>query len=165
MNKHESMRGYFSFELHKLMGEKKDVFLLVGDLGYGIFNQHRLDYPDRFINTGAAEQTLLDMAVGLAYGGKIPVVYSITPFLLYRPFETLRTYINHEKLNVKLIGSGRNRDYEHDGISHWSEDDRDILAQLPNIKQFYPETKEDVTFKLIKEVLESKDPTYINLRR
>ena len=34
----------------------------------------------------------------------------------------IRNYVNYEKIPVKLIGSGRDRDYEHDGISHWSDD-------------------------------------------
>ena len=99
MKKHESMRGYFAFELLQQMKDNKDIILLLGDLGYMMFDKHRELFPNRVINTGAAEQAMMDMAVGLAYEGKIPVVYSITPFLLCRPFETIRTYINHEKIS------------------------------------------------------------------
>jgi len=29
-----------------------------------------------------------------------------------------------------LVGSGRNKDYIHDGISHWAEEDKKIMAIL-----------------------------------
>lgn len=165
MTRHESQRGYFAAALHQVMENNPDVWLLLGDLGYKVFDQHRLDFPERVINVGAAEQAMLDMAVGLASEGKIPVCYSITTFLLYRPFETLRTYINYERLNVKLIASGRDRDYAHDGISHWSNDDRLFLEPLYAIDAHWPETKEEITHEFIKELIETPKPVYINLTR
>lgn len=158
------MRGYFAYELSKLMSNK-DIYLLFADLGYAMLDSIREKYPERSINTGASEQTMLDMAVGLAYEGKIPVVYSITPFLLYRPFETIRTYINHEKLGVKLIGGGRDRDYEHDGISHFAHDDREIMRVFRNIRMYHPESKEEITKEFVKGIILSSDPVYLNLKR
>jgi transketolase C-terminal domain/subunit len=54
---------------------------------------------------------MIGAATGMAMEGKIPVVYSITPFLLYRPFVFLRNYLHHENIPVKLVGGGRNKDY------------------------------------------------------
>lgn len=164
MKKHESQRGWFAYELHKQMTLNDKVWLLVGDLGYKVFDQIREDYPKRFVNTGAAEQSLLDITVGLAQDGKIPFVYSITPFLIYRPFETLRTYINHENTNVKLIGSGRDDDYKHDGFSHDATDVDLFLDNLPNIQQFYPETKEEIPL-LIKDMVAHHGPQFLSLKR
>jgi transketolase len=137
----------------------------MGDLGYGMFDEIRERFPDRAINTGAAEQALVDIGVGLALEGKIPVCYSITPFILYRPFETLRTYINHEKLAVKLIGGGRDKDYQHDGISHWSTDDRDFMQHFKNIESYWPEDKEEITHNFVEKLLTNDKPVYLNLRR
>lgn len=161
---HPSMRGHFSFELYKAMSQDKRIWLLVGDLGYSVFDNHRDDFPDRFINTGAAEQSLLDIACGLAMSGKIPFCYSITPFLIYRPFETIRTYINHEKLNVKLIGSGRDKDYAHDGFSHDATDVKYTLEHMRNIKQYYPEEKEFIP-KIIENMVASEQPMFLSLKR
>jgi len=164
MKKHESMRGYFAYRLHTLM-EDENIYLLYGDLGYGMLDQLIEDYPERCINTGAAEQVMLDIAIGLALEDKIPVVYSITPFLLYRGFESLRTYINHEKIKVKLIGGGRDYDYKHDGISHFAHDDQLFMQHFENIKSFYPSRKEDLTYNFVREVLYNDKPTYLNLKR
>jgi transketolase len=158
------MRGYFAFELYKQMKLNPKIWLLTGDLGYAMFDYIREDFPDRFINCGAAEQAMMDIACGLAIEGKIPFVYSITTFLLYRPFETIRTYINHEKLNVKLIASGRDKDYTHDGISHWSEDAKNILTCLPNVRPYWPEDKSEVP-EIMQKVLTSNLPDFISLRR
>lgn len=158
------MRPTFFKELYKQMTLNDNIWALTGDLGYIGFDEIRDNYPKRFINCGAAETAMMDIAVGLAYDGKIPFVYSITPFLLYRPFEVLRTYINHEKLNVKLVGSGRDKDYIHDGISHWSEDAKQILDCLPNIVQYWPQDKSEIP-DLVKKMVEVNQPQFISLKR
>ena len=148
----------------KHMHKNENIFVITADLGYAMFDQIRENYPARFINVGAAEQTMLDMAVGIAMEGKIPFCYSITPFLLYRGFETIRNYINHESVPVKLVGSGRGRDYLHDGFSHWADEDRDIMDNFDNIISFYPKDKERIPF-LLDLMIKSKKPAYLNLKR
>ena len=101
------MRKEFAKILHQEMSSNEDIVVLTGDLGYGLWDKIKIDYPDRFWNVGSSEQLMMGMASGMAMDGKIPFVYSITPFLLYRPFEFIRNYVDHEKLPVKLIGGGR----------------------------------------------------------
>ena len=104
------MKKQFFDRMDKIMTENIDVYLLMVGLGYPRVSEFLLKYPDRAFNTEASEQTAFDIAVGLALGGKIPFVYTITPFL-FRGWETIRSYINYQKLNVKLVGVGRNNDY------------------------------------------------------
>ena len=162
--RHHSMRGWFAYELYKQMAKNDKIWLVVGDLGYKMFDYISRDFPQRFINTGASEQAMMGIAVGLSLEGKIPIVYSITTFLLYRPFETIRNYINHEKIPVKLIGSGRDKDYAHDGISHWAEEDRKIIRIFKNIKAKWPEKMEEIS-SLLDDMIKSDKPWYVNLRR
>lgn len=162
--KHDSMRGWFSWELHHHMVSNHKIWVITGDLGYGMFDRIRDDFPKHFINVGSAEQAMIGIGVGLALEGKIPLVYSITPFLLYRPFETIRNYINREKIPVKLIGSGRGKDYFYDGFSHWAEEDRKVMELFPNIIPFWPKTKEEIP-KLLPEILFNNQPVYLNLSR
>lgn len=158
------MRRTFSDEVYKLMKQNEDVFVLVGDLGYMVWDMVRKEFPERFINTGAAEQSMLDIAVGLSLSGKIPIVYSITPFLLWRPAETIRTYINHEKIKVIMVGSGRDKDYLHDGFSHDASDDKVLMGLFKNIKSIHPEDKKEVP-DIVKEIIDADGPVYINLRK
>ena len=158
------MRKEFMRELVKRAGINKNIWLLTGDLGYGILDEFRDKYPERFIQCGASEQAMLDIAVGLAYEGKLPFVYSITTFLVYRGFETIRTYINHENLPVKLIGSGRDKDYAHDGWSHDATDVRKFLDPFDNLEQFWPIDEKYIP-EMLDEMIKNKKPSFISLRR
>ena len=158
------MRKEFFVYLYELMKQNPKIVAITGDLGYIGFDKIRDEFPDRFINTGAAEMAMMDIAVGLALQGKIPVVYSITPFLLYRPFEVIRTYINHEKIPVIMIGSGRDKDYAHDGFSHDASDDSEFMQHFKNIESHWPPTVESMK-QVFDWALEGKRPFYINLKR
>ena len=158
------MRKQFSERLHIEMSQNQNIVLLTGDLGYGLWDRIKIDYPNRFYNVGSAEQLMLGMASGMAMEGKIPIVYSITPFLLYRPFEIIRNYVDHEKLPVKLVGGGRDKDYGYLGFSHWASEDREVMKVFKNIKTLHPDTVEEMndSFSM---VTDPKIPLYINLRR
>lgn len=158
------MRYKFAELLEKAMEKNKNIFFLTGDLGFKIFDNILEKYPDRAYTIGASEQLMLGMAVGLADSGKIPFVYSITPFLLYRPFEIIRTYVNHEHSNVKMIGCGRNDDYSHDGFTHFAGDDIEILSSLKNIKTFHPSDQDELILNF-EELLNNDSPSYLNLFR
>ena len=76
------MRKQFSQILHDKMGKDERIFLITGDLGYGLWDKIRIDFPERFCNFGSSEQLMVAAAAGLATEGYIPVVYSITPFVI-----------------------------------------------------------------------------------
>lgn len=162
--KKETMRNYFAHHLYKKMAEDKDIYLITADLGFGMFDDIRSDFPNRFINTGAAEHLALGMAVGLALSGKRPFVYSITPFLLARPYEVIRNYVNKECLPIVLVGSGRDDDYKHDGFSHYAYDAKYILDNFDNIAEFWPDGNKGIG-RIIDEVCELEVPSFISLRR
>jgi transketolase len=100
----------------------------------------------------------------MALSGKRPFVYSITSFLLYRPFETIRNYISHERIPVRMVGSGINKDYAHDGFSHWSEEAKSILDLFPSIMQHWPEDQSDIE-KCVKSMVSEDKPSFIGLKR
>ena len=158
------MRQTFAECLLKEAKKNKDIYLLTADLGWGMWNQFRDELPNQFFNIGASEQAGIGIAVGLALKGKIPFVYSITPFLLWRPAETIRLYLNHEKIPVNLCGSGRDKDYKDDGISHDSTDIRELLRTWPNIHQHWPEDKDTIA-GLVEGMIECKSADFISLKR
>lgn len=156
------MRKQFADWLHEQMGRDPRLRLVTADIGYGLWNQIRLDYPHQFIDVGAAEQLQIGVGAGLALAGLKPVCYSITPFLLYRPFEWLRNLLHTDGIPVKLVGGGRDRDYGTLGATHWAEDDERILATLPNIRMFKPATADPLIFR---EFLNHHGPAYLNLAK
>jgi transketolase len=146
------------------MSVNPNIRVVTADLGFGVLDHIRNAYPDRFYNVGAAELLMIGVAIGMAEEGLTPVCYSMSSFLLYRPFEFLRNYVDYEKVNIKLLGSGRDKDYSHDGISHWAHDDHKVLAALPNIESYRPldlaELERDFS-----SWINSDSPAYLNLTR
>lgn len=158
------MRQRFGELIRQAMDLDPRIWLISGDLGFGVLDSVRQAHPDRFCNVGAAEQLMLGTAVGLAHSGLIPVCYSITPFVIFRPYEYLRNYLDHERCAVKLVGAGRGRDYGHLGFSHWADDANRALSVLPNIQQFMPETVADLD-QGWQHWLYADAPGYLNLVR
>ena len=126
------MRRQFEALLFEAMKTNQDIFLITGDLGYGLWDRIRDSYPDRFMNVGSSEMAMMGIGVGLALENKIPFVYSITPFVIYRPFEMIRNYLSHDRIAVNIVGGGRDRDYGYLGFSHWAEEDKQIIGSLQN---------------------------------
>jgi transketolase len=158
------MRKAFAQLLHAEMATNPDIYLITGDLGYGLWDKVRDDYPDRFYNVGSSEMVMMGAAIGLAMDKKTPYVYSITPFAIYRPFEMIRNYLDHEKIPVNIIGGGRDKEYGYLGFSHWSHDDKKIMSVFDNVKSFWPENEEEMAITFNQTLIE-KVPTYINLKR
>lgn len=158
-----SVRKTFVRLLHEEMRKNDKVVLLLGDLGYGHFDKIREEFPDRVFNPGAAEQLLLGMACGISMEGKIPVCYSMTPFLLYRPFEVIRTFIDYEKIPVILAAAGRDKDYAAAGWSHWATDDKEHLSGFKNMIKLWPD--ESLLEEEFKNIINTKLPYYVNLKR
>lgn len=158
------MRKRFVEELYKWMLTDKDIIVITCDLGYKMFDKIRDDFPDRFYNVGAAEQAGMGIAVGLAMSGKKPFIYSITPFLLWRPAETIRLYVNGESVPVRLVGGGRDKDYAHDGPSHDASDDMALLRLFPSVECGWP-GDDSVIAGWVERMVKENRPFYINLRR
>jgi transketolase len=140
------------------------IFLVVGDLGFKLFDEIRNDLPNRFINCGAAEQAMMGISVGLALQGCIPFTYSITPFLLWRTAETIRNYVDRESVPVKMIGSGRDDCYMEDGFSHYCGDDYKLLECFENINCRWPDSADEIE-NLVDEMINNPKPYYLNLKR
>lgn len=162
---HDSIRGIFAYELFKAMAINEDIWLILPDLGFGMFDRHVDYFGERVQRIGASEQLALGLAIGLAETGKIPFVYSITSFLIYRPFEWIRNYLHHEHCPVRLVGSGYQQDYAHDGFTHQPSDlDQLFSNHFPHIHTYWPATKFEVP-ECVKSMIAEDGPSFICLRR
>ena len=153
------MRRRFGKVLNALAKKDKKIILIVGDIGYGIFDDFRKNYPERFYNLGICEQSIIGFASGLALEGFKPWVYTITPFLIERPFEQIKLDINQQRSNVKLVGFA---DYPTLGPTH-SELDAKINEFNENIKSYYPKDSKE-TEQIVKKANKTSGPTFISLK-
>lgn len=154
------MRKEFFDLLIKLMEDDRIYTIFVG-LGYPRYDEFKSLYPNRTYNTEASEQTALDIAVGLAHEGKIPFVYTITPFF-WRAAESIRL-LSHDGYPVIMCGAGRDKDYAEDGFTHDGSDIKGLMDLL-NITSYYPDDNEDLP-KILKTVIKGNRPYFISLRR
>ena len=156
------MRHRFFELLYEAMRTNPNIWLLVGDLGFGGADKIRDEFPERFLNVGAAEFSMVGIAAGLALEGKIPICYTITPFY-FRAFEMIRNYLDREKIPVILIGAGRDGDYEHDGFSHYAGDDY-IFREFHNMNCCWPKSNDEMKM-IFETAITRKQSYYINLTR
>ena len=98
------MRRCFGKVINEIAKKDDKVVLIVGDIGYGIFDEFRKEHPNKFFNMGICEQSLIGIAAGMALEGLKPWVYTITPFLIERPFEQIKLDIDQQNVNVCLVG-------------------------------------------------------------
>lgn len=95
-------------------------------------------HPDRVINVGIAEQSLVGVAAGLALGGQVAVTANAAPFLVARSNEQVKNDICYSNTNVKLIGLNAGVCYGPLGATHHAIDDVSIMRGFGNIQIFAP---------------------------
>ena len=87
---------------------------------------------------------MVSLAAGLAHEGHLPWVYSIAPFVAFRPYEQIRTDVCLHKLPVKLVGNGGGYGYGIMGATHHALEDVGAMRVLPNMRLYVPLTAADV---------------------
>lgn len=132
------MRNAFADELVKLAREDERIVMLSGDMGNNLFNNFKKEFPERFINCGAAEANMTGMAAGLAMAGFLPVTYSIAAFNPGRCAEQIRLDICLQNLHVVIVGVGAGFSYASLGPTHHSLEDIAWMRPLPNMAILCP---------------------------
>ena len=100
------MRNSFAKHINTLTKRNKKIHLLVGDIGFKVFDDFVKNNNKNFLNTGIAEANMIGVSAGMAMVGLKPIVYTIIPFLTMRPFEQIRVDICLHNLPVILVGVG-----------------------------------------------------------
>jgi len=156
------MRRTFTNTLEGIMKKDSNVYLIPLDVGFGVLEPLKKQFPDRVQNHGIAEQHVISMATGMAIEGKIPFIYSINSFLVFKGFEQIRMLADMNA-HVILTGTGLDDEYENFGITHYSFGDKEILNTLP-INVLTPKTKDEVK-KNVLEAYKMKNPSYLRLSK
>ena len=157
------MRDQFAKSLNYQIKKNKKIILLCGDIGNKLFdNIKNINKGKNFINCGVAEQSMVSIAAGLGFNKLKPIVYTITPFLIYRAFEQIKLDVCYNNSPVILVGTGSGFSYSHLGTTHHSLEDVALINSLPNINIYTPCDTKEVDFCL-NEAIKSNKPCYIRL--
>ena len=156
------MRDVFIDELTKEASKNPDIFLITGDLGFGVLDDFSRDFPDQFLNAGVAEQNMTAVAAGMALEGRKVFTYSIGNFPTLRCLEQIRNDICYHDLDVTIVSVGGGFSYGQLGMSHHATEDLSIMRALPNINVLAPSTLEEVRSS-VKHIMNIKEPNYLRL--
>jgi transketolase len=132
------MRDTFIKHLEQLAEVDPRVFLITGDLGFGVLDGFSQRRPAQFLNAGVAEQNMTGLATGLAMDGRIVFTYSIANFPILRPLEQIRNDASYHDANVNVVAIGGGFSYGALGISHHATEDLSILRALPGLTVVAP---------------------------
>lgn len=156
------MRIAFVQTLTEMAKRNKKIILLTGDLGFSVFEEYQKSCLHQYFNCGVAEQSMTGIAAGLAVEGKIPIIYSIVPFVTMRNFEQIRNDICYQDLNVKIVGVGAGFSYGPYGHTHHALEDVGILRTLPNLVILTPGDPVEVRLAT-SAMLEYNGPVYLRI--
>jgi len=149
-----------------LEAAQKDARLciVVADISpAGAMDQFRKEFPERFINTGVAEQIMIGMCAGMSMRGLKPFAYTIATFALYRPFEFIRDDLCYQDLPVTVVGIGGGVTYSTLGGTHHAMEDVAIASAMPNMRVIAPCDPEETRAATQWCVAQEEGPVYLRL--
>ncbi len=121
-------------------------------------------FPERFFNIGIAEPCMVDVAVGLALGGKIPFANAFAALISLRAMEQVRTCVCYARTNVKLAASYAGLSDFKDGPTHHAILDIAMTRALPEMTVIVPADALEAG-KWVPIAAEYKGPVYLRLSR
>lgn len=121
-------------------------------------------FPDRLINVGIAEQTMVGLAGGLANTGKIPYVCAAACFLTGRALEQIKADVAYSDTNVKLVGMSPGMAYGELGPTHHSIEDFAWLRAIANMTIIVPADPIE-TDQAVRAAAQFKGPVFLRIAR
>lgn len=121
-------------------------------------------FPERLINVGIAEQTMVGLSGGLANSGKIPFVCAAACFLTARALEQIKADIAYSDANVKLAGMSPGMAYGELGPTHHSIEDFAWTRAISNLTVLVPADPIE-TDQAVRVAAEHRGPVFMRIGR
>lgn len=158
-------RDSFAATIEALAEADNRIVTVVSDsVGSSKLGGFRKRWPERMVNVGIAEQTVVAVGAGLANGGKIPFVSAASCFLTARSLEQIKADIAYSNVNVKLIGQSSGVAYGELGPTHHSIEDMAWLRLLTNLTIIVPADPWQ-TEQAIRAAASHEGPVYVRVSR
>lgn len=161
----KSIRNVFGQTLAELGRTNPDIVVLDADLSCSTQTQmFAKEFPDRFFNTGIAEQDMIATAAGLASVGKIPFAATFAMFATGRTYDQIRNSVCYPEFNVKIVGTHGGVTVGEDGASHQALEDISLMRGIPNMSVIVPADCRECE-QVIRFAAENYGPMYIRIPR
>jgi transketolase len=116
--------------------------------------------PDRFVDVGICEQTMVGIAAGLALRGRQPICHALATFLTLRAFEFIRDDVGIPHLPVVLVGGVPGFLSDANGPTHQAIEDIALMRGIPGMQVVCPADRDEL-LAAIPHILDSRAPTYV----
>jgi transketolase len=156
----DAMRDRMGEVVSDLLETDHSTALILADISASYFRDAMERFPNRVINVGIMEQTAVSVAAGFALEGYHPIVHSIAPFVVERPFEQIKDDFCYQGLGGTFISIGASYDYGSAGMTHHGPADVPILRALPTMQICVPGTAEEFEI-LLRQTYNNGAPTYL----
>jgi len=158
------VRNTFADTIYEAGKNDKRVAIVVADISpAGSMQKFRDEFPERFINTGVAEQIMIGLCAGMALRGMRPFAYTIATFTFYRPFEFVRDDLCYQNLPVTVVGIGGGVAYSTLGGTHHAQEDVVLASALPNMTVLAPCDPAECREATLYCVTQEHGPVYLRL--
>jgi len=135
----KELRATYAQTLIQLANEDPRIVDLEADLmGAGGMGAFKAAHPDRLIDVGIAEQSMVAMAAGLSVTGYVPFLHSFGPFVTRRPCDQVYISCAYAGNNVKICGSDPGVTGTLNGGTHQAMEDIALLRPIPGITILEP---------------------------
>lgn len=160
-----STREGFGQGLLELGKRNTEVVALSADVtGSTKVNMFADAFPERFIQTGVAEQNMATVASGLAAEGKVVFAAAFGAFSPGRNWEQIRTTICYNDQPVNMVATHTGLSVGEDGATHQVLEDIALMRSLPNMAVVVPADYEQAR-TAVAAVARHTHPTYLRLGR
>jgi transketolase len=156
------MRKQFRDTALRLAENDDKLVMLFGDISYYLFNEFVERYPDRLLNVGICENTLISMAAGMSAAGFYPVVHTIAPFVTERSYEQVKLDVCYNRLGCTIVTCGGSFDYAWDGATHHCYTDLELMRMLPGMEVMQPGSKKEFDI-LFTACYKNGNPSYMRI--
>lgn len=156
------MRNTYKKVISDICKKNSNIILVLVDSGDREYDELRELYSDRIVECGISEQNAIGVAAGIAGEGMIPVIYGMSPFLIYRACEFIRDDVCLQNLNVKIMGTGAGIIYNNLGPTHHATEDIGILRTFPNMRILSPASPKEL-MPCIESAINEFGPTYVRM--
>lgn len=161
----QTMRDAFGRALAEYGAVNEKVVVLDVDTSSStLSNYFAKAYPERFFNIGIAEPCMVDVAVGLALGGKIPFANAFAALIALRALEQVRTCVAYARTNVKLVAGYAGVSDFKDGPTHHSISDIAVMRSLPGMTVIVPADSAEAA-AWVPVIAEYDGPVYMRISR
>ena len=143
-----------------LLDEDPRTAIVLAEISTDHFREARRRHPDRVVNVGIMEATMVGVAAGFAMEGFHPLVHTITPFLVERPFEQLKLDFGYQGLGGTFVSTGASYDYATEGATHHGTGDIGVLLTIPGFEILVPGHPAELD-RLLRATYANARPTYL----